>query len=460
INVSVTDSIAVDTCILEWQGVNETMTMVGSDSGVICWKNKTGLIDGSYAFKVYANDSANNWGSTLTRTVNIDTTAPIITNINAKAITSSSANIVWQTNESANSTVNYGINLSLGTIRTKTLFVLSHSVSLTGLSANTLYYYNVTSCDLAGNCNTTGPFNFTPLAGGGKGYPPSFPSRDAARYCDMTFNLSNYKIATCTIRGHDIIYFTYKDIRHRIFINNIDFEWANITIETEPINLSLLVNETKLVDLDKDGIDDISVTLEKITRNNRGTREATITVKLLLKCDCPECSEWSNCIEGKQMRRCYKCNETDYSCEEIEETKTCEMPVSKINWKLILCILKIILLIILILLVVYLIYKYLHHKRKNKNYKKDHSEKWLKYQNKRGTFAPFLRQDQINTKREKSRSTDESKLIEATNRLIQELDLKEGGFLVDENFNNKLTAAQESKRNRDDLLKELKIAYK
>jgi hypothetical protein len=54
----------IDTCILEWNGANETMTKVGDGTSVYCYKAKT-LTDGPNTFKVYANDSDGNWGAEL-----------------------------------------------------------------------------------------------------------------------------------------------------------------------------------------------------------------------------------------------------------------------------------------------------------------------------------------------------------------------------------------------------------
>lgn len=44
-----------------------------------------------------------------------------------------------------------------------------------------------------------------------------------------------------------------------------------------------------------------------------------------LKCPiCPECLEWSECINGTKTRTCYKCSaETNYTCEAWEEERLC-----------------------------------------------------------------------------------------------------------------------------------------
>ena len=97
-----------------------------------------------------------------------DTTKPIISAVSTSAITNQSAVVSWTTDESANESVNYGTTtaLSTGSNNTNTLGT-SHSRTLSGLSASTLYYFNVTSCDASANCNTTGPYNFTTTNGSG-----------------------------------------------------------------------------------------------------------------------------------------------------------------------------------------------------------------------------------------------------------------------------------------------------
>ena len=80
-----------------------------------------------------------------------DTTPPTISNVDATSIASSSATITWITDENSDSKVYYGETEDLGTWKNKTESVTSHSVTLTGLTANTTYYYQVYSTDAAGN---------------------------------------------------------------------------------------------------------------------------------------------------------------------------------------------------------------------------------------------------------------------------------------------------------------------
>jgi len=73
INVSANEQL--DSCILDWNGVNETMTVAET----YCYINKTGLSDGSYYFRIYGNDTVGNLNVTEDREIIVDTTPPTIT---------------------------------------------------------------------------------------------------------------------------------------------------------------------------------------------------------------------------------------------------------------------------------------------------------------------------------------------------------------------------------------------
>jgi hypothetical protein len=129
--------------------------------------NKTNLADGNYSFKVYGNDTSNNWNATETRVVEInttipDTTPPVITNVNVTDITNDYARITWDTDEISDSLVKYGTesgNYTLSAFNTS--FVLEHRVDLTGLSENTTYYFVVNSTDTNGNSAQGAEYSFT-----------------------------------------------------------------------------------------------------------------------------------------------------------------------------------------------------------------------------------------------------------------------------------------------------------
>ncbi|MBT4539082.1 hypothetical protein HOC32_02245, partial [Candidatus Woesearchaeota archaeon] len=94
----------------------------------------------------------------------IDNQAPEINNISNDTITTTSVVISWNISESGNGSINYGTTTTLGTVVSNSSNVTSYNFSITGLTAGTQYFYNITSCDVYNNCNTTGISNFTTTA--------------------------------------------------------------------------------------------------------------------------------------------------------------------------------------------------------------------------------------------------------------------------------------------------------
>jgi len=94
-----------------------------------------------------------------------DTTAPVITGVGATGITTSGVTINWTTNEASDTQVEYGTTVLYGSSSALNgTMVTSHSMTLGGTQAATLYHYRVKSRDAAGNLATSGDFTFTTLA--------------------------------------------------------------------------------------------------------------------------------------------------------------------------------------------------------------------------------------------------------------------------------------------------------
>ena len=117
-------------------------------------------------------------GAGLPRTIALDdvaappdTTPPVISNIQAMAITASGATITWTTDEPSDSVVEYGLTTSYGSSVSNATDVTSHSIPLSGLSGNTLYHYRVTSTDAAGNTTASADHSFQ--TGGSINYSPT-----------------------------------------------------------------------------------------------------------------------------------------------------------------------------------------------------------------------------------------------------------------------------------------------
>lgn len=125
--------------------------------------------EGSKTLYAWAKDAAGNVSASLSDSVVItlpDTVAPIISSVSSSA-TSTSATIHWTTDESATSVVDYGTTASYGTTTSSASRVTSHSVTLTGLAASTLYHYRISSADAASNTAASADYTFTTSAASG-----------------------------------------------------------------------------------------------------------------------------------------------------------------------------------------------------------------------------------------------------------------------------------------------------
>lgn len=118
----------------------------------------TGAINGNLTLVFTQQISFTNTNGNVTVEAEFDTTPPVISNVKNTSITGSSALITWDTDESANSTLNYNTFF-----RYDVNFRTSHSILLTGLEPSTNYYYNITACDKYGNCAVSDQYWFTTL---------------------------------------------------------------------------------------------------------------------------------------------------------------------------------------------------------------------------------------------------------------------------------------------------------
>jgi hypothetical protein len=119
----------------------------------------SGLIAGTpYNYAVMSTDSA---GTATSANLTFSTAAslPVISGVTATGITSTSVTIIWTTDQPSSSQVTYGTTPAYGFSSTpNTTLGTSHSVTLTGLTASTLYNYAVMSANAVGTATSA---NFT-----------------------------------------------------------------------------------------------------------------------------------------------------------------------------------------------------------------------------------------------------------------------------------------------------------
>jgi hypothetical protein len=150
--INVTTNEPCNTALLNWNGTNETM----NGSGTNFYLNRTGLSNGLYGYKVYVNDTANNWNVSETRvvTVNVpvppDTTPPSsVTNL--MNITGQTW-INWTWTNPADPDFDHIMVYVDGTWQMNTS---TEWYNATGLNPDTYYDISTHTVDTVGNVNTT-----------------------------------------------------------------------------------------------------------------------------------------------------------------------------------------------------------------------------------------------------------------------------------------------------------------
>ncbi len=103
------------------------------------------------------NNSASSGAISVT-----DSTPPTISAITSSGVTGSSATITWKTDEPGSSQVAYGTTTAYGSVTAlATSMVTSHNVTLSSLTAGSVYHFRVHSKDSVGNAALSGDFTFT-----------------------------------------------------------------------------------------------------------------------------------------------------------------------------------------------------------------------------------------------------------------------------------------------------------
>ncbi|MBI1848933.1 MAG: fibronectin type III domain-containing protein [Planctomycetes bacterium] len=133
-----------------------------------------------------------------------DTTPPVISNVTATNIGSTSATITWTTDEASDSVVEYGLTTSYGSTASNATRVTSHSIALMGLTSNAVYNYRVKSADAAGNTATSANFSFQ--TGSTSFYTPVSTtilqgSLSSGTFSNLATNNASYYVVNSTTSG-------------------------------------------------------------------------------------------------------------------------------------------------------------------------------------------------------------------------------------------------------------------
>ncbi len=119
-----------------------------------------------YHYRVKSRDTAGNLTTsgdyTFTTAATQDTTVPVISNISTGNITQSDATVTWTTDESSSSMIEYGTSADYGSFSNlDSNLATNHTVTLSELTPNTVYYFRVRSSNPSGNEAVSAGSSFT-----------------------------------------------------------------------------------------------------------------------------------------------------------------------------------------------------------------------------------------------------------------------------------------------------------
>jgi len=259
---------------------NNTNLLYNSTKNISNFTNTTTFnytlnAEGNYSWNCLGINNASNESFGYTNfTIIYDITKPNISSI-SESTTPDTATIKWATNENANSLILINKKHWGNPDKYKT----QHSTIISGLSPSKKYNYTLISCDMAGNCKNISK-NFTTKP------PVHYSSSSSSRRATITPpSPAIYKASVVQVsKGytHQLIknekinftIFKFKGGNHALTVNNIGIGYVNLTIESTPINLILLVGQSKKVNLTSKNYYDLLVKLENITND-----KAEITIK-------------------------------------------------------------------------------------------------------------------------------------------------------------------------------------
>jgi Fibronectin type III domain. len=147
----------------------------------------------SFGFGVYSVSAQSN-----------DTEAPEITNVQISSTTDSSVTITWETDEEADTAVNFSLQPNYGLVRIPTPEREQHSITLENLLPGSLYYFRVISSDENGNQGISADYRFETSGerqtGDGQGTGQADADGEGPGQTDSTTESTTVTVTTPTVQ--------------------------------------------------------------------------------------------------------------------------------------------------------------------------------------------------------------------------------------------------------------------
>jgi len=219
--------------------------------------NWTFEYEDDYIWNCFALNNNSDSGNGENFSIRYDVTSPVISGLGVSTGTSSAV-ISWTTDDAANSSA----WVSGGILSNSSNYVLSHSISVSGLSASTGYTYVMTSCDEAGNCeNGPGSFNTnSATSGGGGGSGNSVVDSDT-----YSLEFGEFKEGVSKVLPEGgLVQFSLNSGSHSLSVLGVEENSAEILIESDPIQVTFEIGEERKFNLSSEYYYDLFVRLNGI----------------------------------------------------------------------------------------------------------------------------------------------------------------------------------------------------
>jgi hypothetical protein len=238
---------------------NCTNLSEGSEA-VGCWINQT-LADGRYDVNITVWDfgsTSGNSNSTV-RTILINLTTPNFNSVSS-SVSSSGATITYNCSKEVNITLSHGTGYDFGTNSTISTYALNGSISLSGLSASTTYYYNITACDSVGNCKVNGTNTFTTSASSTTttSTSSSGPSTTVSPTIDLNAGYNKLMIVAEQLK------FNIGTEQHSLFVQSLINDVLLLKIMSDPQIASFKIGEEKMFELNNDSYYDLYIKFNSV----------------------------------------------------------------------------------------------------------------------------------------------------------------------------------------------------
>lgn len=116
--------------------------------------------------------------------------------------------------------------------------------------------------------------------------------------------------------------FKIDDEQHSIKVNSISGDSVSMTVQSDPVTITLDVGGNEKIDFENDGIYDLYIKLNDVVEG-----KADILLRKISE-ECIEdwnCTEWTECEEESQTRVCEDLNDCNTENDKPDETQDCEI---------------------------------------------------------------------------------------------------------------------------------------